>query len=77
MNKRTKYNLGKVTNPQITKCVDDWVHNSEHRDMLKRIFVDGLTNQEVAEEFGYCENTIKYIIKVYHPVLKEHIKDYS
>ena len=76
MNKRKKYNLGKVTNPQIKNCIDDWVHSLAHRNMLKRIYMYGLTNQEVAEEFGYCENTIKNIVKDYYPVLKEHIKDY-
>ena len=76
MNKRKKYNLGEVTNPQIEKCINDWVHNSVHREMLKYIFIDGLTNQEVAEKYGYCENSIKYIIKTYHSVLIDHIQDY-
>ena len=77
MNRRKKYGLKDVINPQIERCIDDWVHNSMHRDMLKRIYMDGATNQEIAEQFGYSENTIKAIVKDYHPVLKEHVKDYK
>lgn len=75
MNKRSKYNLGtNYSVSQIKACIDDWIPNSVYREILKRVYTDGITNQEAAEEFGYSPNNIKDIIKNCYPVIKEHLK---
>lgn len=74
MNRRTKYKLNpQYSLAQISNCIDDWIGNSTYRDILKRIYLDGISNQEAAEEYGYCTNNIKNIVKECYPVLKEHL----
>lgn len=74
MNRRRKYNLGKQYSvTQISKCIDEWIPNAVYRDILKRIYMDGITNQEAAEEFGYSPNNIKNIVIECYPIIIEHL----
>ena len=46
-----------------------------HKKIAKRIFVDGMTNEEVANEFSYCERQIERIrISLMKTVLKRLIE---
>ena len=75
MNKRYKYSLDDYSSSQIEHCIYEWIHNSTHREILKRAFIDGETNEFIAEEFGYSVNGIKHIIKLSIPRLREHIDE--
>jgi hypothetical protein len=49
--------------------------DEQHKKIAKRIFVDGATNEEVAEEFFYCKKQIERIrIGLLKAVLKKLIE---
>ena len=45
-----------------SELIDRWVFNELHRKILKRQLLDGLSFEELAEEFNYSVNGIKDIV---------------
>ena len=45
-----------------SNLIDRWVFNELHRKILKRQLLDGLSFEELAEEFNYSVNGIKDIV---------------
>lgn len=50
------------TNSQITKLIDEHIHNIRDRAILKRRMCDGITYERLAEEFDLSTQRIKAII---------------
>ena len=47
---------------ELMIIIDEWILNARNRDILKRRLLDGLTYEEIAEEFNLSTQTIKAIV---------------
>ena len=47
---------------EIEHLIDEWIFNERDRQILKRRLLDGLTYEELAEEFHLSTQRIKAII---------------
>ena len=47
---------------QWEDLIDRWIFDEEHRAMLKRNLLDGLTFEQLANEFNYSTQNIQRII---------------
>lgn len=50
------------SNSQIRAAIDEYIHVQHHREMLKRRLIDGLTFEQLSEEFHYSVRHTKTII---------------
>ncbi|MCR5503427.1 MAG: hypothetical protein K6F53_10495 [Lachnospiraceae bacterium] len=75
MTKRSKYSLDSLPNSQIAFLIDEWIHDEVYRKLLKRIYIDGISNEQAAEEMELSVTTVKNIIKLAFPLLYEHISE--
>lgn len=65
---------------QICMLVDEWVvgnHAERNRSILKRRFCDGITLEELAEEFNLSVNQIKNVIYINKDKLQHHIGQFT
>ena len=61
------------TNEQIANVIDSYVHDSLHRHILKRKYIDNPSFEKLAEEVGLDVSTVKRIVKRYKETIKEHL----
>lgn len=54
--------LENVKNSTINNLVDEYIHNDEHRRILKSRLIDGLTYPELAYMYNHSERNIKKIV---------------
>ena len=50
------------TNTEITRIINEYIHNERNRHLLLRRYVDGLTLESLAEEFDLSVRQVKNII---------------
>ena len=50
------------TNSEIQHIIDEWVHSEKDRKILHRRLIDGLTIEELAEEFDRSPRQMQRII---------------
>lgn len=53
--------------------IDEWVFNERNRSILKRRIIDGLTYENLAEEFDMSVRQIKKIVKTETQQLTDRI----
>lgn len=64
-------NLPDYTNSTITHIIDEHIHSERDRDILKRRLVDGITFEQLAEEFDRTPRQMQRIIdKLERQVIK-------
>ncbi len=56
------YELSSLSRSQIEFLIDEWVLNEKYRGIIKRRLLDGVTYENLAEEFGYSTRQIKNIV---------------
>ena len=59
MKKMELYNLSRS---DWENLIDEWIFNEKDRAILKRRLLDGLTFEQLAEEFNYSDKNIQRII---------------
>ncbi len=47
---------------EVSHLIDEWCFNEKHRAILKRRWIDGIGQEELAEEFDLSVRQIQYII---------------
>ena len=52
-----------VPRSKIENLIEEWIFNQRDRAILKRRFLDGLTYEELSEEFFLSTQRIKAIVK--------------
>ena len=52
-----------VPRSKIENLIEEWIFNQRDRAILKRRFLDGLTYEELSEEFFLSTQRIKAILK--------------
>lgn len=51
-----------LSRSQIEEIIDEWIFNEKHRAIMKRRMLDGITYENLAEEFDMSSSQIKRII---------------
>lgn len=51
-----------LSRSQWENLIDEWIFNERDRAILKRRLLDGLTFEQLAEEFNYSDKNIQRII---------------
>lgn len=59
MKKMELYNLSRS---DWENLIDEWIFNEREREILKRRLLDGLTFEQLANEFNYSTQNIQRII---------------
>jgi len=57
-----KEKIIEYSNSEIIKVIDEYIHSERDRAILKRRLVDGLTYENLAEEFDLSVAQIKRLI---------------
>ena len=65
--------IKEYTNSQIAAVIDEYIHNKKHRELLKMRYIDGLTFEELAEEFDLSVRQTKNIVYTNEKVIFSHI----
>lgn len=51
-----------ISRSEWEKTIDEWIFSEEHRAMLKRSLLDGLTYEQIAEEFDCSRDKVARLI---------------
>ena len=54
--------MKEYTNTDISRVIDEYIHNERDRQILKRRYIDGRYYEPLAEEFDMSVSQIKRII---------------
>lgn len=66
-------NLDDVTNGQIAKIIDDYIHSERDRKILKRRLIDGICYEPLTAEFDMSVRQIKNIVYKTEQKIFKHI----
>lgn len=62
------------SNSDISRIIDEYIHNERDRKILKRRYCDGVCYEPLAEEFDLSVRQIKNIIYKEESKIFKHIK---
>jgi len=65
--------LDEISNSQIEKAIDEWIHSERDRRILKRRLIDGICYEPLAAEFDMSVRRIKEIVYKAEVRLFRHI----
>ena len=57
-----KLNTIDLSRTEWENLIDEWIFNEKDRAIIKRRLLDGLTFEQLAEEFNYSNQNIQRII---------------
>ena len=61
------------SNSEITRVINEYIHHERNRKLLLRRYVDGLTLESLAGEFGLSVTQVKNIIYKNEDVIFKHL----
>lgn len=62
-----------ITTEDVARLIDLYIFRERDREIMRRKLIDGLTFEEVADEFGMSPRGIKYIVYRGEAVIFKHI----
>lgn len=62
------------SNSEITKIINEYIHNERNRKLLLRRYVDGITLESLAEEFELSVRQVKNIIYGNEDAIFRHLR---
>lgn len=65
--------LDDISNSELEKAIDEWIHSERDRKILKRRLIDGICYEPLAEEIGMSVRQIKAIVYKAEAKLFRHI----
>lgn len=60
--KEKSVNLDDVSNSEIEKLINEWIHSERDRKILKRRIIDGICYEPLADEMDMSVRQIKNIV---------------
>jgi hypothetical protein len=51
-----------VPNSKLRAMIDEWIHSSRERDMLKDHLIDGMTYEQMAEKYDISVRWMKHLM---------------
>jgi len=70
---RRKVDLDNISNSEIERLIDEWIHSERDRKILKRRLIDGICYEPLAWEFDMSVRQIKNIIYKAEVKLFKHL----
>ena len=61
------------TNSQIKFLIEEYVHNSQDREMLYSRLVDGLTFEQIGFNFGMTTKTVRKRLRKQEDIIFRHL----
>lgn len=68
-----RIDLDNISNSEIEKLIDEWIHSERDRKILKRRLIDGICYEPLSWEFDMSVRQIKNIIYKAEAKLFKHI----
>lgn len=65
--------MKEYTNSEIRYVIDEWIHSERERKILYRRLIDGLTIEELAEEFDRSPRQMQRIINRLQTIVFLHL----
>jgi hypothetical protein len=62
------------SNSEISKVIDEYIHNQKHRDVMKRRYIDGILQEPLAEEYNISVRQVQNIIYKNENIIFKHLK---
>lgn len=69
-----KRNLDDISNTELEKAIDEWIHSKRDRLILKLRLIDGLTYQQTSDHLYKEENIILSERQIKEIVYKAEVK---
>lgn len=63
-----------LSNPEIARLIDSWIHSERDRMILKRRLCDGIRFETLSAEFDLSVRQIKKIVYKSTDILSKHMK---
>ena len=63
-----------MSTSDISRLIDEWIHNERNRKILKRRLLDGIQYERLAEEFDLSVRQVKTIVYKNQTWLFKHCK---
>jgi hypothetical protein len=54
--------FSEVPNSELRAMIDEWIHSSRERDMLKDHLIDGMTYEKMAEKYDISVRWMKHLM---------------
>lgn len=62
-----------ISNSEIEKAIDEWIHSERDRKILKRRLIDGICYEPLADEMDMSVRQIKNIVSCAEHILFKHL----
>lgn len=62
-----------LSRSQYEALIDEWIFNERDRAIMKRRILDGITFDNLAEEFGMSVRGVKYAVDRNRAILIQHM----
>lgn len=74
MSKKDREEFNKRGRTEWTELIKEWIHSEFDREMIARVYLDGITIEKVAEEFDISVNHCQLRVDNAKKQLFSHIK---
>ena len=65
--------MKEYSNSAVDKVIDEYIHSSRDRHIMKRRMIDGICFEPLAEEFDMSVSQIKRIVHKYEYTIFDHL----
>lgn len=70
---RESIDFDNISNSEIEKLIDEWIHSERDRRILKRRLIDGICYEPLADEMDMSVRQIKNIVYKAEAKLFKHL----
>ena len=70
---RVSKDLLSISNDKWKYTIDNFIKSEQDREIAKMYYLDGWTQQDIAEEFNYSRSAIKHKIKKLIEIIERNI----
>ena len=68
-----KYRSRGITTEDIERLIGLYIFRERDREIMRRKLIDGLTFEQVADEFGMSPRGVKYVVYRGETIIFEHL----
>ncbi len=54
--------FNELSNSELRTIIDEWIHSSREREMLKDRLIDGMTYEKMAEKYDVSVRWVKHLM---------------
>ena len=63
-----------ISNSDIEKAINEWIHNKRNRDILHDRLIDGIVFDKIAEKYDLTPQQVKNIVRKGKETVFAHIR---